>query len=99
MPEDETEILPHRPDGFFTLRFPPPAEDEQELYLFDEADRRRTDCTKFRRRLRSHFQYFAQKKHWGQYGVDRIRAVLVETITRDHAVTLLNASVHPLVTG
>jgi len=98
--EDDSEVLPVRPDAFFTLRFPNAPEDQREFHFFYEADRRRTDTTKFRRKLRAHHAYIvAQRKHREHYGVNRIRAVLIETIDRNWAMQLLQAAADPMITG
>lgn len=80
----ETEPLPHRPDAFFALYFPDRAGEEKAQYFFYEADRKNTSIKKFNRKLRAHFHYVVkQKKHVADYGIKRIRAVLVESI-QDH---------------
>lgn len=81
---EETETLPHRPDVFFALYFPDRAGEEKAQYFFYEADRKNTSIKKFNKKLRAHFHYVVkQKKHINDYGVKRIRAVLIESIV-DH---------------
>jgi hypothetical protein len=78
---EETEILPHRPDAFFALQFPDRAGEDETVCYFYEADRHRTSIKKMQKKLRSHFHYIVkQKRHLADYGVKRIRAVLVESI-------------------
>lgn len=77
----ERERLPHRPDAFFALHFPDRTGEDREQYYFYEADRKTTSIKKFNRKLRAHFHYVVkQKKHITDYGVKRIRAVLIESI-------------------
>lgn len=94
------ERLPHRPDAFFTLRFPKREGDAQEASFFYEADRKTTNTTRFNEKLRAHFQYVVKQRHHVQhYGVNRIRAVLIETLTPHWAEELRAAAKHPLVSG
>ncbi len=85
--------LPHRPDAFFTLRFPLEPEDRSRAHFFYEADRKTTNTTKFRRKLRAHWEFIVgQRKHQTKYGIHRIRAVLVETLDASWAQQLRNAA-------
>ncbi len=95
---DETETLPHRPDAFFALYFAD--REEKTQYFFYEADRKNTSIKKFNKKLRAHFHYVVkQKKHVAEYGVKRIRAVLVESI-QDHWTNQLRLQArHPVVAG
>lgn len=96
----QNETLPHRPDAFFTLRFTEQPANKQDAHFFYEADRKHTSTPKFNRKLRAHFHYIVkQKKHWEHYGVERIRAVLIETTDGHWAETLRSAAQHPLVSG
>ncbi len=97
---DETETLPHRPDAFFALYFPNRAGEDRAQYFFYEADRKNTSIKKFNKKLRAHFHYVVkQKKHVADYGVKRIRAVLVESI-EDHWTNELRLHArHPIVAG
>jgi hypothetical protein len=96
-----TERIPHRPDAFFTLRFP--KEDRDDLHFLYEADRKHTSAPKHNRKLRGHFAFIVkQKKHLGaykQWGVKRIRAVLIETLDTGSADRLRNASMDASVSG
>jgi hypothetical protein len=92
---EATEILPHRPDAFFTLK-----RGEQELHFFYEADRKNTSTKKHNRKLRAHFHYIVkQRRHQEHYGVSRIRAVLIETISSSWAEELRQAANHYTVSG
>jgi hypothetical protein len=97
----ETERLPHRPDAFFSLRFPERLEENQEAHYFYEADRKTTTDTKrVSRKLRAHFHYVVKsRQHRKEYGVERVRAVLVETLTPTWADKLRAAAKHPVVCG
>jgi hypothetical protein len=97
---DETETLPHRPDAFFTLRFADRPENQQDVNYFYEADRKHTSTKKHNRKLRAHFHYIVkQRKHQEHYGVSRIRAVLIETISTSWADELREAANHFAVSG
>lgn len=96
---DQTEQLPHRPDAFFTLSFPSDA-GREPLHFFYEADRHRTNTHKYNKKLRAHFHFVVkQKKHQQIYGVNRIRAVLTETVDDAWAEALRQASNHVTVSG
>lgn len=96
---EETEKLPHRPDAFFALHFPE-REGEKTDYYFYEADRKTTNITKHNRKLRSHFYYIVKhKQHIEDYGVKRIKGVLIESIKGDWANHLRRGARHPLVSG
>lgn len=97
---EETETLPHRPDAFFALYFPDRAGDDRAQYFFYEADRKNTSIKKFNKKLRAHFHYVVkQKKHVADYGIKRIRAVLIESI-EDHWTNQLRLHArHPIVAG
>jgi hypothetical protein len=95
---DQTEQLPHRPDAFFTLSFPNDA--REPLHFFYEADRHRTNTHKYNKKLRAHFHFVVkQKLHQKVYGVNRIRAVLTETVDDDWAEALRHAANHATVSG
>jgi len=96
----EMETLPHRPDAFFALFFPDREGGERAQYFFYEADRKNTSIRKFNKKLRAHFHYIVkQKKQVADYGVGRIRAVLIESI-EDHWTNQLRLhSRHPVVAG
>jgi hypothetical protein len=92
---EDTEILPHRPDAFFTLK-----RGEEELHFFYEADRKHTSTKKHNRKLRAHFHFIVkQRRHQEHYGVCRIRAVLIETISSSWAEELRQATNHYTVSG
>jgi hypothetical protein len=96
---DETEELPHRPDAFFTLIFP--KENAEPLHFFYEADRHRTDTNKYNRKLRAHFHFAVKNKEQlrDKYGLNRIRAVLTETVDDVWAERLRHAANHVTVSG
>ena len=97
---DQTERLPHRPDAFFTLHFPQEPEGRQNAHFFYEADRKHTSTKKHNRKLRAHFHYIVkQRRHEQDYGIKRVRAVLIETISDDWADELRSAATHPTVSG
>jgi hypothetical protein len=88
---DETEYLPHRPDAFFTLSFPNSG--REDLHFFYEADRHRTDTNKYNKKLRGHFHFIVkQKLHREFYDIQRVRAVLTETVDDEWAERLRQAA-------
>src|SRR5436853_219524 len=92
---EDTEILPHRPDAFFTLRLADKPENQQEVSFFYEADRKTTSTKKHNRKLRAHFHFTVKRRHHQKhYGVSRIRAVLIETISASWAEELRQAASH-----
>jgi|ERR1043165_2000036 hypothetical protein len=97
---DDTEHLPHRPDAFFTLSFPND-EGVEPLHFFYEADRHRTDTHKYNKKLRAHFHFAVKQKDRLKeaYGLNRIRAVLTETIDDEWAERLRSAANHVMVSG
>jgi hypothetical protein len=97
---EETETLPHRPDAFFALYFPDREGEDKAQYFFYEADRKTASIKKFNKKLRAHFHYVVkQKKHVEEYGVKRIRAILIESI-QDHWTNQLRLHArHPVVSG
>jgi len=97
---DKTEKLPHRPDAFFTLRYPNESGDKEFTHFFYEADRKHTSTKKHNRKLRAHFHYVVkQKRHEEDYGIKRVRAVLIETTDMYWADELREAAKHVLVSG
>jgi hypothetical protein len=98
--KDETEILPHRPDAFFALRFKNAPQGQQIANFFYEADRKHTSIKKHNRKLRAHFHYIVkQRRHEADYGIKRVRAVLIETTDMYWADDLRAAARHPTVSG
>jgi hypothetical protein len=96
----ETEQLPHRPDAFFSLAFPNDR-DQGPLHFFYEADRHRTDTNKYNKKLRAYFHFAVKQKERlnAVYGLNRIRAVLTETIDDKWAERLRSAANHVTVSG
>jgi|SRR5579859_37197 len=83
--------LPHRPDAFFSLHFPNAAPGQQRSNFFYEADRQTSNLTRFKEKLEAHLLFLMQRKHT-QYGVQKIRAVLVHTINKDWAHQLTSVA-------
>jgi hypothetical protein len=97
---DKEEYLPHRPDAFFALHYPHREEKDKTDYFFYEADRKTTSVKKHNRKLRGHFQYIVkQKLHREHYGINRIKAVLIESTEGGWADTLRRSARHPVVSG
>jgi len=100
--EEGTERLPHEPDAFFTLRYAQLPEGERELSFFYEADRKTTTkAERIRDKFRAHFHFVVRdrEKLRRTYQVDRIRAVLIETLDRAWAQRLREAARHSVVSG
>lgn len=96
----EKEFLPHRPDAFFTLRFPSRPEGQDTSHFFYEADRGTENTTRFISKLRAHYHFIVhQKLHrtTAPYNIPSIRAVLTETTTRKWATQLWTAAQSPLI--
>jgi hypothetical protein len=96
---DQSDILPHRPDAFFTLSFPEDSRREPAHFLY-EADRHRTNVPRFNKKLRAHYHFVEkQRLHPKTYGVDRIKAVLTETVDDAWAEYLRQSADHFVVSG
>jgi hypothetical protein len=76
--------LPHRPDAFFALRFPNAPEGQQRSNFFYEADRQTSNLSRFKQKLEAYLAFLIQGKH-KQYGIQKMRAVLVHTLKKDWA--------------
>ena len=83
--------IPHRPDAFFTLRFPNAPEGQQLSNFFYEADRNTCNLTRIRQKLEAHLLFFMQAKHTERYGIRKVRAVLFETISATRAEQMRSA--------
>jgi hypothetical protein len=95
---DDSEQLPHRPDAFFTLSFPNSG--REDLHFFYEADRHRTNTNKYNKKLWAHFHFIVkQKRHQDIYAINRVRAVLTETMDDHWAEHLRQAANHVRVSG
>lgn len=97
---DDKERLPHRPDAFFTLSFPND-QSREPMHFFYEADRHRTNTNRFNKKLRAHFHFAVKQKERlrQSYGLNRIRAVLTETVDDEWAERLRFAANHFVVSG
>jgi hypothetical protein len=95
--EEGTEKIPHRPDALFTLK---KTDSNELLHFFYEADRKTTNTKRMIKKLRGHFYYIAKaRQHREDYGIERVRAVLTETLDSKWAETLRIAAHHPVVSG
>jgi Replication-relaxation len=94
-----TELLPHRPDAFFTLYFPGKPEGQQHSHFLYEADRGTENTTRYKRKLRAHWYFTVEQKLQRQlpYNVHSIRAVLTESTGMQWAHNLREAAKHPIV--
>ncbi len=94
---DATERIAHRPDAFFTLKRSDEADPRHYLY---EADRKTSSSTRLIKKRRAHFLFAVRyKQQLEAYGINRIRAVLIETLDTKWAEVLRQAARHPLVSG
>jgi hypothetical protein len=95
-----TEVLPHRPDAFFTLRFPTKPEDQQISHFLYEADRGTENATRFKLKLRAHYHFIVKKnlqRTTMPYNLHGFRAVLIESTESQWAHNLREAARHPIV--
>jgi hypothetical protein len=84
----EFEILPHRPDSFFTLHYPAAPADKPKFFHFLHEDDQETVTNRVmrRRKFRAHYHYVVkQEQHRKDYGVHPIRAVITLTLTEARA--------------
>jgi len=86
------ELLPHRPDAFFTLHFPHDSDGKNRANFFYEADRKTTSVPKMFAKFRAHVEFICQGKHQEHHGIRRIRAVIVETLDTKWAEELQRAA-------
>ena len=78
--EEGREVLPWRPDAFFTLRFADPQSGELEFgFAYEYQQTTGTALDRLLRKYRAHFQYVIQDKPLEHFGVKRVRAVLTES--------------------
>lgn len=97
---EETEDMPHRPDAFFTLKLTDRNGNSEQVHFFYEADRHRTNASKYNQKLRAHFHFVVkQKRHLEIYGINRVRAVLTETVDDEWAEYLRQAANEVVVSG
>lgn len=97
--DQQLEPLPHRPDAFFTLRFPHRPEAKQfESFLYEHDRKTTTDRKRITKKLRAHFQYIIKNHQYRtDYGVNSIKAVIIETTDDKFAMQFREAARHPLV--
>jgi hypothetical protein len=97
--QSATELLPHRPDAFFTLHFPGRPEGKDRANFFYEADRGTENTTRFKLKLRAHWHYVVKqnRQRAAPYNVHAIRAVLTESTSSNWAQGLREAAQHPIV--
>lgn len=86
------EVLPHRPDAFFTLHFPGDPEGNNKANFFYEADRKTTSIPKMLLKFRAHVEFLRRDSLRQRYAIRRIRAVLVETLETKWAEELQRAT-------
>jgi hypothetical protein len=84
-------MLPHRPDAFLSLHLPNAPDGQQRSNFFYEADRGTSNLTRFKEKLEAYLSFLMQGKH-KQYGIQKIRAVLVHTLKKDWAHQLKNVA-------
>ncbi len=97
--QSATELLPHRPDAFFTLHFAGRPEGKDRSNFFYEADRGSENTTRFKLKLRAHWHYVVKHNLHRQapYNVPAIRAVLTESTSSNWAQNLREAARHQVV--
>lgn len=90
----------NRPDAFFGLRFPSLPEDSNQFFYFYEADRGTMGTKTMLQKFRNHFHYIVrQKRDVEDYGVKRIKAVLIESTSHDWTHHLRRGARHEIVSG
>jgi hypothetical protein len=100
--DDGTERLPHRPDAFFTVRFLDRSAEKQLVHFFYEADRKTMKSTDMKTKLRAYFHFCVKRQHdylQKIYGIDHIRAVLIETLDEKRLDELRSSARTRLVSG
>jgi hypothetical protein len=75
------QVLPHRPDALFVLRFPNAPEGQQRSNFLYEADRGTCNLNRIRQKLESYLLFFLEGRHVEHYHMRKVRAVLIETIS------------------
>jgi protein involved in plasmid replication-relaxation len=97
---DSTERRALRPDAFFTLRFLSEPEGRNRAHFFYEADRQTEGTRQITDKLRAYFQYILkQRRHEEHFGIKRVRAVLIDTVSSDWSKRLQEAAAHPPMSG
>lgn len=91
-----TEWLSHEPDAFFSLQFQGSSE---PLHCFYEADRGTMTQADMRKKFRAHFHFVVGKHIHNHYGLQRIRAVLVEAPNETRFNELKEVARSPIVSG
>lgn len=86
---DGQRNLPHRPDAFFSLEFPNATEGQRRSNFFYEADRGTSSLSRVKDKLEAHLHFLLQRKHV-EYGIQKIRAVLLHTITEGRTKQLMD---------
>ncbi len=94
---EATELIAHRPDALFSIKRSDEVEPRHYLY---EADRKTSNSSRLIKKLRGHFLFVVKyKRQLEAYGLNRIRAVLIETLDTRWAEVLRQAARHPAVSG
>jgi hypothetical protein len=89
---ENLERVNHEPDAFFTLRVHDDFDEPAAHHFMYEADRATMPIPDMKQKFRAHHHYIVtQKKHREHYNIQRIRAVLVETLHTPRAEELLAA--------
>jgi hypothetical protein len=97
---DRTHRLPVEPDALFSLRFPNRQAEQRVSHFCSEADCGSMPMADMLKRLRAYYHFIKrQQKHRVAFGVDPIRAVLIETMSEARARKLMELAEHPGVIG
>lgn len=92
--QDEVVV---KPDLLFTLHLP---DQNLDLVYAYEAERGTNTHAFFTKKLRAYHQFvIKQKKPRDAWRVDRVHAVLIETLNNQAATDLLPAMIHPSIRG
>jgi hypothetical protein len=85
--------LPLRPDALLTLRHATAPEGQQRANFFYEADRSTTTLPRLEQKFRAYLAYLKQGLQEQDFGIRKVRAVLVETISAErlaHCLALVS---------
>jgi Replication-relaxation len=87
-PDGKVASAPHRPDAFLTLSFPQRNPGLQRSHFFYEADRGTMSTQRLKAKFQCYIEFLHQLKHTEQYGIRKIRAILIETVSAQSAQRL-----------
>jgi hypothetical protein len=93
-PEPGSNSMPCRPDALFSLLLPDEPHGRQTVNFFYEADRKRMNATRMAQKMKNYFEFFVSERFRGICGINKVRAVLVETTDSEWAMSLRRAALN-----